>query len=497
VSATGAIEGGPNDWVERVKSARDGATIRLRPDLPYSPACLAGISHPAGNPVVVDAGRASFSRGMSIDRFKQIAADTARRAHLEGRYPGIYPIADQCTLRLTNCQGLTLRNFRFEDSWPTAVYLDNCTDIRIEGFTITGSTFAFYAVGKQTARLTLESCSWQQDPQPPTLWKHTLWKEIHEKYPDDEVHLYNGNRAFDGSFFLGREIAGDVEISHCAVIHAFNGVHFFNQDLDPALSRNVHVHDCTFSYIRDNALEPENVAYNWWFHDNTIFNCHKWLSFEVPAGGWYYIYRNQGWFDDLGGAPGEEHNKGGVFKFLENEQWPLRFPGPIEIFNNSWHLNCPIAKSGAITRLHHHNNAITFCSKVRKPGTPCKDPSVFGKPGEDHFTTQWDALDISFVNDYVWHDHWPDKLKARGYPGLAGIGGDPGFVDAGKGNFRLRAVAPVHEKGQATGVLLPDGTAWRPAKVFNVGWHQDDASVFADLRYQRLPDEKPGPLPKE
>ena len=497
------IEAGPLEWVDRVRNAPDGATVRLESTVRYPPAHLSGVRHPTSSPVVVDGCKATFTGGITLDEFKPIAADTARLAHRYGRYPGVYPIADQCTLRLSDCHGLTLRNFSFEDSWPTAVYLDNCTDIRFEGFDVTGSSFAFYAVGHGTARLTLQHCRWQQDPEPDTLWRRTYWEEIHDKYEDSDVHRYNGNRAFDGSFFLGRDIAGDVEISGCVVTHAFNGIHLFNLDLNPDLSRNVHVHDCTFSYIRDNVLEPENLAYNWWFYDNTIYNCHKWLSFELASGGWYYVFRNRAWFDDIGGPSDDRHRGGAILKLMDDEGGLLRYPGPIEVFNNSWYVTCPIAKRGAIARLHHHNNAIRFCHGGRAEAqmAPCTSASVFGKAGgapQDHFTKDWASLDIRFAGDIVHHPHWPRKLVDNGYPLQDGVGEDPGFVDPANGKFTLRADgARARNAGKVKDVLLPDGNVWHAAAPFNAGWHQEDGSVFAGLRYQRLANDIPGTLPIE
>ena len=498
MSAARNIGAGPADWVDRVHRAPDGATVRLRKDPRYPAARLAGIRHPAGNPVVVEADRALFSAGRTLESFRQTAADTARLAHRIAGYPGVYPIADQATLHLANCHGLTLRNFLFEDSWPTAVYLQDCSDIRFEGFSIVGSSFAFYAEGKDTARVTLEGCSWRQDPDPDTLWKRTTWKEIHEKYPDDKIDEYNGNRAFDGSFFVGRDIAGDLEVHGCTVEHAFNGIHLFNRRLTPALSRNIHVHGCRFSHIRDNVLEPEDLAYNWWFHDNLLFNCHKWFSFEVPSAGWYYIFRNRAWFDDIGGPPDDGHRGGGIFKLLEDDTRPLRYPGPIEVFNNSWHVTCPIAKKGATARFHHHNNAMTVCGHFKRGARPpCSDPSVFGKlsGASEHFTKHWDELDIRFINDIVLHSDWPTQVIRAGYPLQEAVRDHPGFINPQRGEFVLRKQrASARGAGKVIGVLLPDGTEWRPTRPFNVGWHQDDPSVFAGLRYQRLRDNRPGML---
>ena len=72
------------------------------------------------------------------------------------------------------------------------------------------------------------------------------------------------------------------------------------------------------------------------------------------------------------------------------------------------------------------------------------------------------------------------------------MGGDPGFVNGAAGNFVLRPEdAPARGKGKPVDVVLPDGSKWRPPATFNVGWYQEDDSVFGQPTYMRLPDDKP------
>jgi hypothetical protein len=49
---------------------------------------------------------------------------------------------------------------------------------------------------------------------------------------------------------------------------------------------------------RDDPVEPEDQAINWWIHHNPIYNSHGWFSVDGVGGGPVYIWGNVGWFDD-------------------------------------------------------------------------------------------------------------------------------------------------------------------------------------------------------
>src|SRR5512141_2369262 len=124
-SSVESIGAGPEDWTERIARAPNGATVRLRAGA-YRNSSLNGISKSSSSPVVIDGGGATFSGRRNLDSFRPIAAQTARLSHRYGTYPGVYPVASDATLRLTDCHGLVIRNIRFIDSWPTAVHIDRC-----------------------------------------------------------------------------------------------------------------------------------------------------------------------------------------------------------------------------------------------------------------------------------------------------------------------------------------------------------------------------------
>lgn len=61
---------------------------------------------------------------------------------------------------------------------------------------------------------------------------------------------------------------------------------------------NVEIYDNDFQFNRDNPVEPEDYAANWWVFHNRIYNGHGWFSLDGVKGGPVYIFGNVGWFDD-------------------------------------------------------------------------------------------------------------------------------------------------------------------------------------------------------
>ena len=117
------------------------------------------------------------------------------------------------------------------------------------------------------------------------------------------------------------------------------------------------MHDCLFFEIRNNVLEAEDVATNWWFHRNKIHNAHKPFSIELRKGGAFYIFSNCWWFDSVQGPRGYGvHRGGGMFKFRKKK--PGQTLKPSYVFHNSIATRSDYARKELLAGLKHFNNAI-------------------------------------------------------------------------------------------------------------------------------------------
>jgi hypothetical protein len=366
-------------------------------------------------------------------------------------------------VRLDGKQWIVLENLTFLRCADAAVYVRNSQYVTLRTSTIIGGLYAFFATGVQSHHLLLEDNVWIQDPSE-AMWKRKHWCE----------YKYGNLKAQAGALFASLDIPGGVIVRGNKVHNAFNGV---RMDVSGAkrrklpkrpnwvgkLNTNVEVYDNDFSFTRDNVLEPEFDATNWWFYGNRIRNAHAWFSFDGLWGGRWYVYNNVGWFDD---KPSREcqvsgecrmwqeknptlcadlHDGGRVFKFRPDGRYA---PGPLYIFNNSWYLRSSLIKDGRIGYIGHWNNAIAFCRPEDYPDGLCEG----AKPFFNGFL--WDTDNYSFKHDMSNHPDFPTGLRASGYR-VSGIGVSPAqplFDDAAHGDFIL----VDHSPGRAAGCIVAE-----------------------------------------
>ncbi len=475
---------GPADVQAALDGAGAGDEIVLRAGLYGQPLTLARSGTPAA-PIILSAEPgAVIDGGRSADEFKLPANRRSREVQQSGQYPGLWRDIDQAYLKLLNCSFVEIQgiNLRFRQCWPTALFLRDATHIRIDGVTIDDATFAIGALGGRTRHLKITNCVWRQDVTERRLWREILWSEVHGDQPVADSDW----RLFDGDFFRSAGIAGDVEIACCRVSHAFNAVHGFNDADDVSLNRNFDIHDNHFSNIRDNVFEPERTAFNWWFYRNTIFNCHKWFSVETKRSGFFYIFGNCGWFDEIPGPVTDGNRGGGVFKTPKER---LKLARPHYVFHNSFNLRSDYIRNWVLNDFHHFANAIRY----GRQGEPAYDGrgNFFGNvaaPADDlerRFTTSWAGLKIGFADDIVDHRDYVAALVAAGYgpftncratdpqfrdpirPGLDGAGFEP--IEGSPARAFCRAVDIVLPDGSTAS--LPSGRdagAWQGNMLF--GW---------------------------
>jgi len=380
-------------------------------------------------------------------------------------------------VKILGSQGIVIDNLTIQNVWPTAVYIGQSSEVVLRRLNLHGGTYAIFARGEHTRRIVAENCAWTGDV---TLWDEVVWKDVHAPpHP---------RRELDGDFFRSVDIPGEVVIRHNMIQHVFNGVHMFASKGLDTVNRDVWVYENTFAFVRDNVVESEQYARNWWIFGNRLYNGHKWIAFEESKGGYWYVFANVGWFDRRPGPPGDLNNGGAVFK--EN-RGPLFPTEPVYVFHNTWYLRSTYVKKGRIPGLLHFNNAIVYArSADHPPGLVDDDKPMFGAD----FLARWkpgDAThppDATFDNDFCHHAHY--SLMAR-LSGGTPAGGDPDplFQDRESYVFTPAEGSPLLGKGKARTIGLADGGAWTvPAglhlgavKGFDKEENRDDPHSLRDL----------------
>lgn len=490
--------------IERVAATLSaGDTLLLGAGRYDRPVVFKGLRGTAERPIRISGTPgATFDGGLPLPRasgdgmrVRQLARAAVGRLDPGLRFPGVYELADRGFLRFENCAFIAVDGLTIEDCWPTAIAIGDSHDLEFRQLEISGAAYAFQARGSTTRRLLIHRCHWVQDPSRHFLWKELTWADVHGNWGEagkEEDGKANGWRCFDGSFFNANDIAGEVEIAHCHVEHAFNGVHLFNVAYSEAISRDIRVHHCRFSHIKDNPIEPEGAAWNWWVHDNEFHNCHKWFSLELRKVGWFYIFQNRAWADDRPGPQDDGNASGAVFKFLTKPGKVEAASAPIWVFHNSWALRSTLVQSGFVHSLQHFNNAIRFYAPddgkrppVYWPWTPffgrrdAAEPERRSPPAD--FTRRWERFHIGFFNDVINHQDYPGVLKDCGYEVKGGIAADPGFVSPARGDLRLVERSPCRASGAGASIGLVGGGSVPIPPGLDIGWQETPSEAIATL----------------
>ncbi|MGO8095991.1 right-handed parallel beta-helix repeat-containing protein [Rhizobium leguminosarum] len=459
----------PDRIYDDMRSLRPGATLTLEGGRYATPLVLSSVSGSQQQPVVIHGNGAVIDGGEPYEDYRKIANRLSAVQEANGRFPGIYYVADNAALVLRNCQWVVIEDLNFEGCWPTAIYLDNCQHITLRRLHIRGSTIAIGAAGPYTRHLLIEECDWIQDlqshgeadlatirescavnaeldPGNCRLWRKISWAQVHGNIEDTEsrVDVEKDERGFDGDFFRAWTIAGYVVLRNNIILDAFNGIHFFNDAADSTVEdfcRNIVIENNWFVRIRDNAIEAEDYAWNWTVRGNRFVDCYMPFSLEMRRSGYFYIYGNLGWNQHRPGPDDDGRNFGQLFKFPKQHE----AVGPHYVFNNSWMLRGPISKRNRIRQFHHLNNAIGYYGAAGL--STLQDSVPFGagwqstpKEGQDetslegeHFTRLWQELDIRFDGDLIDHKYFPQLLHDAGYP--IGVDANPGPVPFRSSDF--------------------------------------------------------------
>ena len=509
---------------------------------PDNPIVIQGTRGPEGSrPTIIDGGRSLDATLGMIERFRQPGGRSPELDELIQQNQYRTRAAINC-LVLEDAAYLEIEEFTIRNCWPTSVVFLSSHHITLRANTIIGSTYVFY-LDHQSDHFVVEDSVWTQDdsgyapdesgysgrydprPKPGRMWDTVPWGVSH-----------HGSRAYlNGSLITSFGTRGDIIVRHNIIRNAYNGVRISAKNCKhPQCNVDVEIYDNDFQFNRDNPVEPEGQAINWWIHHNRIYNAHGWFSLDGVGGGPVYIWGNVGWFDDKPGrrcipaewaadrtlqadgsyAPTPEHecSRSRTGKVIKLGPGATELEEPIYVFNNSWYVRAPVV-AGGTAKFRAWNNATLFCDpNVLAPGmcvaeyeteTECVQAAAGATEGvPNRFPLGLDR--VPFIDcaaagpgaqashSISNHPDFPDTLAELGYP-VSGIHGDPGFVNGPTGDFRLRPDSLARGKG-CTVIRAADDSLTCTESVTgpapDIGVYQGDALVEGP-DYLHRGDERP------
>jgi hypothetical protein len=445
--------------------AEAGDTIAIYSGLYDTPSVLRGRAGQPGRPIEFRAGDEGWiCGGQTPDPFwggTLPSADAPRKPD----------VTDFAFLLIDKCRHIVIDGLKVRRCWPSILSVKDSSHLQIRDCALRNATYAIFVKGPQTSHLLIENNDWQQDDSSDhDLWYRLDWRRAHGDEGSDGLFRY-----FNGGFLSAKGIAGKTVVRGNRIRDAFNGVRMKADSADPGqvpqLNADVHIVNNDFIRIRDNPIEPEVFAYNWHVRHNRILDCHAWFSFDGVTGGFWYFYGNTGDFRSRQGSPDDEaHTMGRVLKLsyrkLARDPDSERVPAfPWFVFNNSWHLRCPLiggrndplvdanAEGPDFTaHLDFFNNAFEWCSLERHGPWVCEHAELFrnfdlaGSPD-----TRFD-YDICNRRDFF------DFLAAYGQPEQHGtLASRPIFDRPATGIFRLAVNSEAASSGAVRTVAVAGG----------------------------------------
>ena len=400
---TGQASNWAFDLQTAISKAGPGDVIELLPGRYPDPALIA-ISGTPDKPITIRGpgrGRAVLDGGRTRD---------------DGRHGGMEPLdGDFAFLKLFRSDHIVLENLSFENCWPNAIYLRSCQDIKVKGCTGTGGRYFLYA--RQTDQhptkgLVLDGVTWVQDPDH-DMWdgRHT-WPEIKGQAKEFDASFFNG--AMLGAF----DIEGQVVVRNCKINHAFNAIRMDIREKriggteeQPCIARNrnVRIHDNSFAFIRDNAVEPEMGAQDWCVYNNRFYNCHAAFSIDGVAMRDFIILANWVLNDRRPGLIGQDNQGGKVLKFLgppakTGNMKPRPRKGFWTLFNSA-QTRTTYAKKGRTSEWHDRYTLLGLYD--------AEYPEKNGPPREAFDRFEWN--DRVVVCDMVCNDpRFPEQYVCEG-----------------------------------------------------------------------------------
>ncbi len=354
-------------------------------------------------------------------------------------------------IKIIDADWVDVNQISFKHCWPSSIFIRGAKHIQITDCRIEGGRFAIYARNRRLLRksrhIALRRLKWVQDVDHDMWDGRTTWMDVKQQKPTQ-----NDARYFNGALFGSYDIKGPVTIEGCDVSHAFNGIRIDAKSSDLSRGRNsdIHIIGNRFSFIRDNAVEPEKIAERLYVLNNAFFNVHATFSFDGVAGKhWYYI-GNRLLNVQRPGISGQPNQGGKIFKFHSSSPYPVE--GFYALFN-SIQTRTEYIKSGQTRSLVHANNAIGIC----RYGQYCdQNRKLFG----DDF--KWNTT-LTFFGDLCDHPDFPGALNHQGYK-VAGIHTPDGVFDlpatgpdgSWDGQLGLKHGSPGQNASKELSVRLPN-----------------------------------------
>jgi hypothetical protein len=497
--------------------------------LPDQPIVIQGAAstEEGTRPTIIDGGR-SLSPMLEVEEHNGKAGSRPVELHdllIEKQFR---------TERAINCfvfenvAYLVVENLTVRNCLPAAfVNYGNSHYVAIRSSVLVGGMMPVFA-GRYSDHLLIEDNVWTQDPsgytedqsgysgrvdlatRPGRMWDTIPWGVVH-----------HGSRAYlNGGLVGSLRTAGSIIIRRNIIRNAYNGVRLRANRCPryETCGANLEIYDNDFQFIRDNPVEPEDHAENWWIHHNRIYNGHAWFSLDGVSGGPIFIFGNIGWFDDKPArrciqrdwaadqtihpgkryvpTPEGECSRSRTGKVIKLGPDPVDLKEPIYIFNNSWYVRAPLIAGGR-AKFRAWNNATEFCDPTNLPPGLCvadyetepvcvRSPAGKADPFANRFPVELDRVPFfdcfaaspgdESRNGVSNHPDFPDKMASAAFP-FSGWHGDPGFVDSHAGDFRLRPDALARGKGcvvtrRADGSLACETST--PGADPDVGAYQGD-----------------------
>ncbi len=284
-------------------AAASVGAARPAPRLQATPATLAAVLASAGPGAVIDLAPGVYTEPVRITNQKGLTLrggpgvvfdggvqrpalaslpDLRSAADGSATWTEVYPAHNTAgMIDIRDSQDIRLENVTIQNAWPNGVRLVDSERVQVSGVSFTGGTNAIYARGPKTRGVVVEGCKWVQDPSG-AVWSSLDWQHVH----------HGKHNHYNGAFFQGRDIGGNVDLRNNEVRNAFNGVRI--KTTGEHTTSNVRISGNAFYNVSDNAIEPEGGKHvGWSILGNHFEGFHGPISLDGVTGQGFVVQDNR------------------------------------------------------------------------------------------------------------------------------------------------------------------------------------------------------------